>query len=112
MQEEPEVEVTALAINVTVPEALRWTAQRRGRTFTLSTLNVRLLSDDHLAVRAYGRPTDGGRGAYVSFPVPDDPVLDTLVARAASVAAGRWAAHRGRATTAPRPDVTDTEELP
>ena len=44
---------------------------RRG--VPLSTLNVRMLPDGHLAVKAYGRPVAGGRGAYVSFPVPDDP---------------------------------------
>lgn len=48
---------------------------RRGDTFTLTTLNVRLRPDGHLAVKAYGRPTSGGRGTYVSFPVPDTPEL-------------------------------------
>ena len=90
-----DVEVTALAVNVTIPEPLRWTATRRGQTFALSTLNVRLLPDGHLAVKAYGRPVDGGRGAYVSFPVPDDPQLARLVEAAATSASQRWAAHRG-----------------
>jgi hypothetical protein len=44
-----DIEVSALAINVVVPEALRWTDTRRGETFTLTTLNVRLLADGHLA---------------------------------------------------------------
>ena len=66
-------EVTALAVNVTVPESLRWTDTRRGEEFLLSTLNVRLLPDGTLAAKAYGRPTAGGRGTYVSFPVPDRP---------------------------------------
>lgn len=57
-------DVSALAINVTVPEQLRWTDSRRGVDFTLSTLNVRLLPDGRLAAKAYGRPTAGGRGAY------------------------------------------------
>ncbi|MFJ6406782.1 hypothetical protein ACIQK9_14855 [Streptomyces hydrogenans] len=88
-------EVSALAINVTVPEALRWTDTRRGETFTLTTLNVRLLPDGRLAVKAYGRPVGGGRGGYVSFPVPDEPELAALVSRAAGRAGELWAAHRG-----------------
>jgi hypothetical protein len=90
-----EVEVTALAINVTIPEALRWTDTRRGERFLLSTLNVRLLPDGHLAVKAYGRPTAGGRGTYVSFPVPDRAELASLVSAAAGRAGELWAAHRG-----------------
>ncbi|MEU3641718.1 hypothetical protein AB0H23_36695, partial [Streptomyces albogriseolus] len=70
-----DLEVSALAINVTIPETLRWTDTRRGQEFRLTTLNVRLLPDGHLAVKAYGRPVGGGRGAYVSFPVPDVPAL-------------------------------------
>jgi hypothetical protein len=88
-------EVSALAINVTVPPALRWTDTRRGQEFQLTTLNVRLLPDGHLAVKAYGRPVAGGRGAYVSFPVPDRPELAALVAEAADRAGALWAAHRG-----------------
>jgi len=91
------VEVTALAINVTIPEPLRWTDTRRGETFTLSTLNVRLLADGHLAAKAYGRPVGGGRGTYVSFPVPDDPALAALVNGAATRAGALWGAHRGPA---------------
>jgi hypothetical protein len=91
----PDVEVTALAINVTIPEELRWTDVRRGEEFRLSTLNVRLLPDGHLAAKAYGRPTAGGRGTYVSFPVPDRPELAALVAEAADRAGELWAAHRG-----------------
>jgi hypothetical protein len=90
-----DVAVTALAINVAVPERLRWTDTRRGEEFRLTSLNVRLLPDGHLAVKAYGRPTAGGRGTYVSFPVPDDPELAGLVERAATLAAGRWSSHRG-----------------
>jgi len=88
-------DVSALAINVTIPEALRWTDTRRGEEFRLMTLNVRLLPDGRLAAKAYGRPTAGGRPGYVSFPVPDRPELAALVAAAASQAAERWAAHRG-----------------
>ncbi|MFF4487491.1 hypothetical protein ACFY0F_13515 [Streptomyces sp. NPDC001544] len=93
MSSEPEV--NALAINVAVPEALRWTDTRRGEEFTLTTLTVRLLPDGHLAAKAYGRPVGGGRGAYVSFPVPDKPELAALVAEAADRAGALWAAHRG-----------------
>ncbi|MFL5996376.1 MAG: hypothetical protein ACJ736_19055 [Streptomyces sp.] len=90
-----ELEVSALAINVVIPQEFRWTDTRRGEVFTLTTLNVRLLPDGHLAVKAYGRPVDGGRGAYVSFPVPDEPELTALVSDAASRAGVLWAAHRG-----------------
>jgi hypothetical protein len=89
------VEVTALAINVTVPEALRWTDTRRGETFLLTTLNVRLRADGHLAAKAYGRPTGGGRGTYVAFTVPDRPELAALITAAATRASSLWAAHRG-----------------
>jgi uncharacterized protein YaiE (UPF0345 family) len=89
------VEVTALAINVTIPESQRWTDTRRGERFNLTTLNVRLLPDGHLAVKAYGRPTSGGRSNYVPFPVPDDPELVSLIGAAAKRAGSLWAAHRG-----------------
>lgn len=88
-------EVSALAINVTIPEELRWTDTRRGEEFRLTTLNVRLLLDGRLAAKAYGRPAAGGRGTYVSFPVPDRPELAALAAGAASRASALWAAHRG-----------------
>jgi hypothetical protein len=87
--------VTALAINVTIPEALRWTGTRRGETFTLTTLNVRLLAGGRLAARAYGRPASGGRGTYVWFAVPENPTLAALIAEAATRAGSLWAAHRG-----------------
>ena len=50
MDSDMQAEVTALAINVAIPEALLWTDTRRGQTFTLTTLNVRLLAAGHLAV--------------------------------------------------------------
>ncbi|WAC55016.1 hypothetical protein [Gordonia sp. SL306] len=81
---EDEVEVSALAINVTIPEPMRWTDRRRDEEFTLTTLNVRLLPDGRLAAKAYGRPTHGGRGTYTSFRVPDDPEISTLIDRAAA----------------------------
>ena len=90
-----DVQVSALAINVPIPEALRWTDTRRGQEFELTTLNVRLLRDGHLAAKAYGRPVAGGRGAYVSFPVPDREELAALVADAARRAGELWTAHRG-----------------
>jgi hypothetical protein len=88
-------DVSALAINVTIPEALRWTDTRRGQEFVLTTLNVRLLRDGHLAAKAHGTPTAGGRGAYVSFTLPQRPELAALVADAAGRAGELWAAHRG-----------------
>ncbi|HEX6151712.1 hypothetical protein [Nocardioides sp.] len=90
-----DVEISALAINVSVPEPLRWRDTRRGEEFELQTLNVRLKPDGHLAAKAYGRPVAGGRGAYVSFPVPDRPELRSLVEDAAAEAASLWADHRG-----------------
>ena len=95
MSSDVTLDVSALAINVTIPEALRWTDTRRGEAFTLTTLNVRLLPDGHLAAKAYGRPTGGGRGTYVSFPVPHRPELTTLVDEAARRAGALWTAHRG-----------------
>jgi hypothetical protein len=88
-------EVSALAINVKIPEALRWTDARRGEVFTLTTLNIRLLPDGHLAAKAYGRPVGGGRGTYVAFPVPDSTDLAALIAEAAGRAGALWAANRG-----------------
>jgi hypothetical protein len=97
MSEDEEIVVSAMAINVSIPEALRWSDTRRGQTFRLDTLNVRMLPDGHLAAKAYGRPVEGGRGAYVSFAVPDRPELAALVDAAAYRAGARWAAHRGLA---------------
>jgi len=90
-----DIEVSALAINVTIPEALRWRDTRRGEEFLLTTLNVRLLPDGRLAAKAYGRPTAGGRGTYVSFAVPDRPELASLIAAAAGRAGAMWTANRG-----------------
>lgn len=90
----PDVNVSALAINVEIPESLQWTDSRRGEEFVLTTLNVRLLPDGRLAAKAYGRPVAGGRGAYTSFRVPDRPELADLINRAADRAAQLWAAHR------------------
>ena len=95
MSEDIPVEVSALAINITIPEDLRWTDTRRGEEFVLTTLNVRLLPDGHLAAKAYGRPVAGGRGNYVSFRVPDRPELSALVNGAADRAAALWSSHSG-----------------
>jgi len=89
------VEVSALAINVTIPEASRWTDTRRGEAFTLTTLNIRLLPDGHLAVKAYGRPVGGGRAGYVPFAMPETQELRALVSAAAARAATLWAANHG-----------------
>ena len=95
MVDSPGVEVSALAINVVIPEELRWTDERRGEEFGLQTLNVRLLPDGTLAAKAYGRPLAGGRGAYVSFRVPDRPELAALIEAAAAEAGRLWMANRG-----------------
>ncbi len=89
----PPVELSALAVNVAIPEELRWHDTRRDEEFELQTLNIRLLPDGSLAAKAYGRPVAGGRGAYVSFPVPDRPEVIALVSAAADEASRRWAAH-------------------
>jgi len=95
MSSDSAPDVTALAINVTIPERLRWTGTRRGEEYMLTALNVRLLPDGRLAAKAYGRPAGGGRGTYVSFPVPGRPELAALIATAASRAGALWTAHRG-----------------
>ena len=91
----PDVHVSALAINVTIPDALGVDGPRCGETFILTTFNTRLLPDGHLAVKAYGRPTGGGRGTYTSFSVPDRPELAALIEAAADRAGALWTAHRG-----------------
>ena len=58
-----EIEVTALAVNVTIPDHLRWTDIRRGDEFTLMTLNVRLLPDGRLAAKAYEQHLAGKKTA-------------------------------------------------
>jgi hypothetical protein len=91
-----EIEVGALALNVSIPEHLRWEDERRGERFQLQSITVRLLPDGSLAAKAYGRPVAGGRGAYVSFAVRHSPEVDALITDAASAAGRRWAARRGR----------------
>lgn len=88
-------EVSALAINVVIPPELRWTDVRRGEEFELQSLTVRLLPDHSVAVKAYGRPVAGGRGAYVSFAMPDRPELRALVDTAANRAADLWRGNTG-----------------
>ncbi|MBS1898414.1 MULTISPECIES: hypothetical protein [unclassified Microbacterium] len=89
------IEIGALALNVSIPLALRWEDERRGERFELQSLTVRLLADGTLAAKAYGRPVAGGRGAYVSFPVRHSPEIDALILDAATSAGTRWADHRG-----------------
>jgi len=89
------IDVSALAINVVIPPQLRWTDVRRGEEFELQTLTVRLLPDRSLAVKAYGRPVAGGRGAYVSFAMPDRAELRALVDAAAIRAGELWGATTG-----------------
>ena len=88
-------EVSALAINVVIRPELRWTDVRRGEEFELQSLTVRLLPDHSVAVKAYGRPVAGGRGAYVSFAMPDRPELRALVDAAANRAADLWRGNTG-----------------
>ncbi|MFF2488954.1 hypothetical protein ACFVSU_21325 [Microbacterium sp. NPDC058062] len=88
-------EVSALAINVVIPPELRWTDVRRDEEFELQSLTVRLLPDHSVAVKAYGRPVAGGRGAYVSFAMPDRPELRALVDAAANRAADLWRGNTG-----------------
>lgn len=87
--------MSALAINVAIPEHLRWNDTRRGQEFILHTLNVRLLPDGSLAVKAYGRPLAGGRGGYVAFRMPDRTELRALVDAAAQRAGDLWSANTG-----------------
>ncbi|PWH05421.1 hypothetical protein DEO23_12625 [Brachybacterium endophyticum] len=89
------VDVSALAINIAVPEELQWTDERRGQEFRLTSITVRLLPDATLAAKAYGRPVGGGRGGYVSFSVPDSPELHDLIEAGAREAASRWAGQKG-----------------
>lgn len=91
----PDVDVAALALNVAIPEHLRWNDVRRGEEFELQSITVRLLPDGSLAAKAYGRPVGGGRGGYVSFAVRRSDEIDALIASAADEAANRWSAHRG-----------------
>lgn len=92
-----ETDVSALAINVNIPEQLQWRDSRRGAEFVLTSLNIRLLPDGHLAAKAYGPPVAGGRGGYTSFRVPDRPELAALVEAAATRAGHLWGEHRGLA---------------
>jgi hypothetical protein len=88
-------EISALAINVSIPEHLQWTDERRGEVFRLLSITVRMLPDGTLAAKAYGRPVAGGRGGYVSFRVPDSPEFTRLIESAAARAGALWAAHGG-----------------
>ncbi|MFW0795819.1 hypothetical protein AAFP30_18555 [Gordonia sp. CPCC 205515] len=89
------LELNALAVNVAIPDHLRWNDSRRREEFTLTTITVRLLPDGHLAAKAYGRPKNGGRGGYTSFRVSDSPEIADLINAAATRAADLWAGHQG-----------------
>ncbi|MFC7492305.1 MULTISPECIES: hypothetical protein [unclassified Knoellia] len=93
--EDAGVDVSALAINVAVPEALQWRDTRAGAEFVLQSVTIRLLPDGHLAAKAYGRPVASGRGGYTSFRVPDRPELVALINAAATHASALWSTHRG-----------------
>jgi hypothetical protein len=88
-------EISALAINVAIPEDLQWTDERRGEAYRLLTITVRMLPDGTLAAKAYGRPVAGGRGGYVSFAVPDKSEYRALIEAAATRAGVLWGGHRG-----------------
>lgn len=88
-------DVAALALNVSIPDELQWNDERRGEEYRLTSLTVRLLPDGHLAAKAYGRPTRGGRSGYTSFAVPNTPAVTALIEAAATRAATLWAEHRG-----------------
>lgn len=90
-----DIDVKAMALNVAIPEDLRWTDSRRGEEFELQTITVRLLPDGGLAAKAYGKPVEGGRGTYVSFPVRDSPGIRALINAAAVRGGELWAQHRG-----------------
>lgn len=92
---EVDVDVKAMALNVVIPEDLRWTDVRRGEEFELQTITVRLLPGGRLAAKAYGKPVEGGRGTYVSFPVRDAPGVRGLIDAAALRGGELWAQHRG-----------------
>ena len=66
-------DVSALAINVTIPEGLRWTDTRRGEKFTLTTLNVRLLPDGRLAARPMADRPAAAAGHTSRSPCPRGP---------------------------------------
>lgn len=91
----PPAVVAALALNVTIPDELRWNDERRGEEYRLTSITVRLLPDGHLAAKAYGRPTAGGRGGYTSFSVRNSPAVASLIEAAATQASALWAQHRG-----------------
>ncbi len=72
----------AQAVNIPVPEELRWQQEHDGETFTITSITVRLLDDGHLA-------------AYVGLPLEPTPEIEALVDRGVREAAQRWLDHRG-----------------
>jgi hypothetical protein len=71
-------DVSALKINITISEGLRWPKTRRDEELTLTTLSVRLLPDGCLAAKTYGPSTDGGTRHIRLVPVPNRPEMTAL----------------------------------
>ncbi|MGP5070898.1 hypothetical protein ACTXOR_00690 [Arthrobacter rhombi] len=90
-----DVDMKAMVLNVVIPDDLRWTDVPRGEEFELQRLTIRLLPDGGLAAKVYVKPVEGGRGAYVSFPVRDAPGIRELIDAAACRGGALWAQHRG-----------------
>ena len=85
----------AQAINLPVPDALQWTQEHKGETYTVTSITVRLLEDGHLAAKAYGRVVGGRTAAYVGLPVELTPQLRALIDSGIADAARRWLDNRG-----------------
>ncbi|HET7902391.1 MAG TPA: hypothetical protein VFL59_14510 [Candidatus Nanopelagicales bacterium] len=85
----------AQAINIPVPEDLRWTQVHEGERFTITSITVRLLPDGHLAAKAYGRRENGRTAAYVGLPFEPTPEIEALIDDGIRDAAARWLDHRG-----------------
>jgi hypothetical protein len=85
----------AQAVNIPVPEHLRWQQVHEGETFTITSITVRLLDDGHLSAKAYGRRENGRTAAYVGLPFVPTPGLEALVDEGVRSAAQRWLDHRG-----------------
>ena len=88
------LEVAALALNVTIPEHLQWTDQRRGEEFRLTPITVRLLPDGHLAAKrmAARSPADA---AATPRPCARHAEVAASIKAAASQAATLWGGHQG-----------------
>ena len=85
----------AQAVNIPVPEHLRWEQVHQGETFTITSITVRLLDDGHLSAKAYGRRAGGGVAAYVGLPLTLTSELEALIDAGVRSAAQRWLDHKG-----------------